>query len=198
MSHIEAVKEWGKNNPEKVRAYKKKWRLNNPEYIKDYYKKNRESILNKNKIWNKNNEERIKEYKKQWNKDNQERLSEKRKERYENDKENILEQTREYRKTENGRAVAQRARCRRRTILKNVINTLTSEEWLDILKEYNYKCVYCECDFDEDNLPTRDHIIPLSRGGDNIKENVVPACRSCNSKKHNKIINIKEEIFVRC
>jgi len=196
MSHIEAVKEWGKNNPEKVRAYKKKWRLNNPEYIKDYYKKNRESILNKNKIWNKNNEERIKEYKKQWNKDNEERILKKRKERYKNNKEEILKQSREYQKTEKGKATKQRAKYKRRTILKNVINTLTSEEWLDILKEYNYKCVYCGCDFDEDNLPTRDHIIPLSRGGHNIKENIIPACRSCNSKKHNKIINIEEAIKI--
>ncbi|MDB4875733.1 MAG: hypothetical protein JWM41_2179 [Gemmatimonadetes bacterium] len=28
-----------------------------------------------------------------------------------------------------------------------------------------------------------DHVIPISRGGSHTRENVVPACRSCNSKK---------------
>ena len=37
-------------------------------------------------------------------------------------------------------------------------------------------------------MPTRDHIIPISKGGNNVKENIVPAYRSCNSKKHNKLI----------
>ena len=181
MSHIEAVR---------------KWQLNNPGYWKEYYQNNKDIILNKNKKWNKDNEENMKQYKKEWYRDNQERLSEKRKERYENNKEEILEQIKEYRKTENGRATAQRAKYKRRTILKNTINTLTSEEWLDILKEYDYRCAYCGCDFNEDNMPTKDHVIPISKGGDNIKENIVPACRGCNSKKNNKILNIKEGI--RC
>lgn len=28
-----------------------------------------------------------------------------------------------------------------------------------------------------------DHIVPLSRGGRSVKGNVVPACKTCNSKK---------------
>ncbi|MCK4464389.1 MAG: HNH endonuclease [Bacteroidales bacterium] len=37
------------------------------------------------------------------------------------------------------------------------------------------------------NRETKDHVIPISKGGDNTKENIVPACQSCNSKKFNKI-----------
>jgi len=54
------------------------------------------------------------------------------------------------------------------------------------------KCAYCGIDFDENNLPTRDHIIPISKGGDNTKENVIPACRICNAKKGNKILILNE------
>lgn len=72
--------------------------------------------------------------------------------------------------------------------MENIINTLTSEEWLNILKKYNYKCAYCGTEFDENILPEKDHIIPISKGGNNTKENIVPACRSCNAKKGSKIL----------
>jgi 5-methylcytosine-specific restriction endonuclease McrA len=69
---------------------------------------------------------------------------------------------------------------KRRAALASVENTLTTEEWLEVLSEYNHKCVYCGR---SDVKLTMDHIIPISKGGPNIKNNVVPACRSCNSRK---------------
>ena len=71
---------------------------------------------------------------------------------------------------------------------RTIINTLTYKEWLNILKKYNYKCAYCGVKFTKKIKPTKDHIIPISKGGHNTKDNVVPACKSCNSKKWSKII----------
>lgn len=37
-----------------------------------------------------------------------------------------------------------------------------------------------------DNAAILDHIVPLSHGGQNVVDNLVTACRSCNSSKSNK------------
>jgi 5-methylcytosine-specific restriction endonuclease McrA len=34
-----------------------------------------------------------------------------------------------------------------------------------------------------------DHVIPVSKGGKTEINNVVPACRTCNAKKHNKVLD---------
>ena len=43
-------------------------------------------------------------------------------------------------------------------------------------------CYYCRCEIKPAEL-TMDHVVPLSRGGKSTKGNVVPACKSCNTKK---------------
>ncbi|MHC9085030.1 HNH endonuclease [Luteimonas sp. RIT-PG2_3] len=43
-------------------------------------------------------------------------------------------------------------------------------------------CLYCGRDFSRQML-TRDHVVPLSRGGQDTWENVVSACFHCNSRK---------------
>jgi len=43
-------------------------------------------------------------------------------------------------------------------------------------------CMYCGDQFSEGQL-TRDHVVPLSRGGQDVWSNVVSACRSCNTRK---------------
>ena len=48
-----------------------------------------------------------------------------------------------------------------------------------------YLCLYCGNSFSPGKL-TRDHIIPISRGGKNIWSNVASACRSCNHRKSNR------------
>jgi len=48
-----------------------------------------------------------------------------------------------------------------------------------------FTCQYCGRRFDGNNL-TLDHILPQSRGGKNIWENIVTACNRCNSRKADK------------
>ncbi len=43
-------------------------------------------------------------------------------------------------------------------------------------------CHYCRGVYTPGEL-TMDHIVPIARGGKSVKNNVVPCCKACNSKK---------------
>lgn len=50
-----------------------------------------------------------------------------------------------------------------------------------VLDRDNYKCAYCK-----GYAACADHVLPKSKGGPDIENNLVAACNSCNSKKGNK------------
>jgi len=198
--HSKEIKEyqkiWRANNPSYNKEYKKEYdkayRKNNLEKIKKnnkkYYENNKENILKKCKIYRNGHKEQISERNKKYRRNNREKIYNAAKKYWRSHKEKIKKNRRKYLDTEKGRACLQRQNTARRISEKEIINTLTSEEWLDILEAYNYRCAYCGCKFDENTLPEKDHVIPISKGGNNVKENIVPACRSCNAKKGNNII----------
>jgi 5-methylcytosine-specific restriction endonuclease McrA len=182
---------------------KKQWQENNIEHIKEYskryYPKNKIKILKYGKQWRENNPEYAKEYMEQWRLEHPENS----KEYYQNHKIIILEYgkqwrkdnpgkgliyNKKFRKTEKGKVSRQRNNSKKQAKGREIINTLTFNEWIEILKQYHFRCAYCNKEFDLFIKPTIDHIIPISKGGDNIKENILPACQSCNSKKNNKIL----------
>lgn len=51
-----------------------------------------------------------------------------------------------------------------------------------LFRRDNYHCMYCGTQHSHVNL-TRDHIVPRSKGGKDIWENVVAACHRCNHFK---------------
>lgn len=55
--------------------------------------------------------------------------------------------------------------------------------WIDF---YGFHCAYCTVDCT--NSSTIDHLIPLSRGGGNTRDNMVLACHDCNEKKGSKLL----------
>ncbi len=62
----------------------------------------------------------------------------------------------------------------------------TEEEWHLLVEECNWKCVCCG---DMTKPLTKDHIIPLIKGGSDYINNIQPLCRECNSSKRDRIIN---------
>lgn len=72
----------------------------------------------------------------------------------------------------------------RRAAENGVANDLSSKDWTIIRAKWLnggiVTCAYCG---DETPSPERDHIIPLSDGGDTVADNIVPACDRCNRLK---------------
>jgi 5-methylcytosine-specific restriction endonuclease McrA len=56
-------------------------------------------------------------------------------------------------------------------------HTLT--DWNSLKAKFNNRCAKCG----ESKPLTKDHIIPLSKGGSDYIENIQPLCRNCNSRK---------------
>lgn len=117
------------------------------------------------------------------------------KEYYEVRKEEIAEKKKAYYQTPQGKITSNKGSIKRRQLLATCIDTLTVDEWLDILGKQNYKCAHCGVELKPYGFDL-DHIVPLSKGGDNIKENVQGLCEHCNSVKHNKIESLAMEMIL--
>jgi 5-methylcytosine-specific restriction endonuclease McrA len=72
---------------------------------------------------------------------------------------------------------------RRRARLAGSGGDHTAAEWEAVKKLFDYRCYLCGRQEPEIKL-TRDHFIPISKGGNNYIGNIIPACKPCNSRKH--------------
>jgi 5-methylcytosine-specific restriction endonuclease McrA len=64
---------------------------------------------------------------------------------------------------------------------------VSTRDWQRALRRADGRCYYCGAKPDE--TLHMEHVIPLSRGGRHAIGNVVPACRTCNLQKHDKLVS---------
>lgn len=88
-----------------------------------------------------------------------------------------------WRKANPGRYAASKQRSYAKR--KGALGSHTFAEWRRVLEASGFKCAYCNCALTE-KTATRDHAVPLTRGGSNDISNVVVACQKCNSTKYNR------------
>jgi hypothetical protein len=61
---------------------------------------------------------------------------------------------------------------------------INEQDWKILLEDADNRCLCCGSS--EFNL-TKDHVIPLSKGGEDIPQNCQPLCSYCNSEKGDEI-----------
>lgn len=157
-------------NRERVIALCKRWRTENAdqvrEYRKRYYAQNRERVLAAFKRWSSENRERRCEYSRQYRIANLEA---------------VKERARRWCKAHPD-LVVQYA-TRRRIRLANAEGSHTHQEWLAVVWAQQFCCAHCG----SYELLTRDHIVPITKGGSDYISNIQGLCRSCNSRKKDKM-----------
>lgn len=138
-------------------------------YDKTYYMQHKERVLATNARWAKAHPENMKACDKRY--------------REAHPKRQTVRQRR-WRKAnpQKAKAKACRAASRRRARLAGAL--LGHIDRQAIFKADGYRCVYCGS---VKNL-TLDHIVPLAKGGADIQENMVTACRHCNASKGAKVL----------
>ena len=108
-------------------------------------------------------------------------------------KEKVQIRKAKYGQTPEGKASSVRCNNKRRSHMKSGIHNLSSEDWKTILDFQDNKCLVCGCKMNDIHLDTqqatREHVIPVRRGGNTVYGNIVALCRSCNSKQGDPYIN---------
>lgn len=179
---------WAQKNKEKLRLYNKKYRSEHPvkyhssiakkERDKKHYANHRKKIIGRMKNYYAENREAILERVKEYRAKHREEISEYHKEYYAINRDRIINYVRDWIKVrpEKHNQYARQHRARKRNAGGDGV---TAEQWEQIQKDYCYLCVYCG----QKKPLEMDHIVPLSKGGHHDTDNIVPACKSCNSSK---------------
>lgn len=168
LKAVAARRAWRAAHPEESRASVKAYRVKHPERFKaqrQAYQKKYAAILRERKrLYAIKNKDRILARTKAYRKANAAM---------------IYAKVQAWVKANPDKKQAQGAK--RRALKRNApINDFTGEQWQEMKAHYGNKCVYCGKKFAR---LEQDHIIPLIAGGPHTRSNIVPACRSCNSKK---------------
>lgn len=168
LCHRHYLREWRQGRAEHVRAQERAYRAANPEVIvaarRRHYEKTREAQKERSRSRRAAHPERVAAYNREYARAHRPEINAKTRTRYAEDP------------TSAKAAMA----ARRARKAGAPVNDLTKQGWADILVQYEAECFYCGAS----GIPlTQDHKIPLSRGGSHTRDNVVPACVSCNSRK---------------
>jgi 5-methylcytosine-specific restriction endonuclease McrA len=77
------------------------------------------------------------------------------------------------------------AKGRYRARQRGAVGTHSLAQWHGRVSYYAWRCFYCRVELTAETL-TKDHRIPLSKGGSDWAANLVPACQRCNCSKSDR------------
>lgn len=126
----------------------------------------------------------------QWHQTNSEYLAHKRKNRTPEQKEQKKEAFKKWSRTPEGQLSLAKSALKRYEKLAAIAHA-SQEDKEDLLSKHEHKCAGCGGFFDKEchkKMLCWDHNIPLSKGGEGTKENLIPLCKSCNSSKRQRTL----------
>lgn len=91
-----------------------------------------------------------------------------------------------YQKTTNGKTISSIATAKYRSKKQKLPSGFSKTDWHLALCYWNGLCAYCSSQQGLWNPICMEHFIPVDFGGSFTKENILPACKSCNSSKGNR------------
>lgn len=165
---------------------------------KKYREEHKEELVEKRKKYIEENKEKIAQQQKQYYEKNREIKTQKQRQYYQKNRERILQEHQEYfqnnkkeraayqkqwKKTPAGIACKFNETVRRRQRKEQQGDGVTKEQWLEMMKYFDWKCAYSGIPLKKGNNMTIDHIEPLVKGGAHEIWNCVPMDRSLNSSK---------------
>lgn len=177
---VELYQEDPERHREYVRAYRERYPEKVLEDTRRYHEENHEKRLAYNRWYNEQYREKKLEYKRQYREENREQINADARERYQRKRESRLQYNAEYRKA--NRHYFKRKAYERRMLEEAAGEMASEEELAQMLEDQQHQCAYCLVALTQKNT-TVDHMIPLSRGGDNDALNLCICCSTCNSSK---------------
>ena len=166
-------KSYRDKNKDKIRERDKKYRESNWSSIYSKQKKYREANLDK-----------FREYHSQYYQDNKQKI----KDNYLLHAEDRKSYSREWKKNNKDKKLA--SHYNRRDNERGAEGNYTLQEWAVLCEKYGNKCINPDCKSPTAPL-TRDHIVPISKGGNNYISNIQPLCSVCNSKKRTSTMDYR-------
>ena len=188
-------KEYKNKNKEKYDEYFKKYREQNrdkhKEYMKKYYKENKDISKEYGKKYREEHKDEMREYSKKYREEHKEELQHKKRVYRENHRQEYNNYMKKYRDDNPDKFFNKFQKQREYKNNDEPLNIISREDWDLLFDFFNNRCAYTGELLNEYNR-TVDHIIPISQGGDNKLNNLVPCTRSANSSKNN---NYMEDWF---
>jgi 5-methylcytosine-specific restriction endonuclease McrA len=180
-----------------IRKQKKQYAEANKEKLTEYYKmynqQHKEEIAKYNKQYIADNRECRNEYRREYSKrqhtkelrkvyleKSKNKRSETMRKYFLNNQNNIKKYMKQYNQENKQYSVMSSQKRRTRKLM--LPDTLTLEDWETIREKFNNKCAYCGRELKLE----QEHFVSLTNGGEYTINNIIPACKSCNSSKNDK------------
>lgn len=146
-------------------GYRSECRECRSKYLKEYREKNHETILEYNRTYNIVNKDKRTSYK-----------------ALNKDKIYLRERTYKINNIEKTRIHLIKSKHKCKAIKEKLHFDFSYEQWEECKTYFNNKCAYCG----KEKKLEQEHFIPTTEGGNYTVDNIIPACKSCNSSKNNR------------